>query len=522
MTTKSASLWKETLLPILLLLVAAIGLFDAFYLTKEHFSGVIPPCSISFFADCGSVLRSPYATPFGIPLALIGLIHYAIEFFVLLAALVTNKRIVIRTLFFLTAVGAVASMYFVFLQVAIIQALCLYCMLSALASFVLYFLVRMYFSAEYKLFGIDKLKNQYKYFFKPLLFALPPEFVHENALFMGNLSSKLPFVKSYLSFFFRHDVPSVKQTVSKMQFRHPVGLSAGYDYHADLPDVLPSIGFGFASLGTFSRYASEGNPSPRLGRLPKSQSLMVNKGFRNPGIEKLVKKLAGKEFEIPIGISIGVTNNPEIKTIEQAQEDLISAFKIAQTGNLKHSYYELNISCPNLRTKVSLYDPAPLKQILTAVTKLKLTKPLFIKMPIDRSDAEFKAMLKVIVSFPVTGVIIGNLQKNRKDPALDQTEVAQWKKGNFSGKPTFKRSNELIALTYKTYGKKLVIIGCGGVFSAEDAYIKIKNGASLVQLITGMIFQGPQLMAEISLGLAALLKKDGYKNIAAAVGTDIK
>jgi dihydroorotate dehydrogenase len=130
-------------------------------------------------------------------------------------------------------------------------------------------------------------------------------------------------------------------------------------------------------------------------------------------------------------------------------------------------------------------------------------------------------MLEVINKFTfIKGVIIGNLQKNRKDPSLDQDEVKKFKTGNFSGKPCKKRSNELIKLTFQKYKKRFVIIGCGGVFSVNDAYKKIKLGASLVQLITGMIYQGPQLIAQINLEFLNLLKKDGFKHVSEAVGVD--
>jgi len=127
-------------------------------------------------------------------------------------------------------------------------------------------------------------------------------------------------------------------------------------------------------------------------------------------------------------------------------------------------------------------------------------------------------MFEVIIKYPIAGVIFGNLQKNKLDLSLDQSEVSRFTKGNFSGKPTEKRSNELISFAYKAYGTKLIIVGCGGVFSAEDAYKKIKLGASLVQMITGMIFEGPQVISDINLGLAKLLKADGYKNISEAIG----
>ena len=148
-------------------------------------------------------------------------------------------------------------------------------------------------------------------------------------------------------------------------------------------------------------------------------------------------------------------------------------------------------------------------------------KPLFIKMPIVKTNKETMEMLDVIVKFPVAGVILGNLQGNRNDKSLNKEEVEKFSVGNFSGKPTEQRSNELIELAYRNYGKKLVIIGCGGIFNASDAYKKIKLGASLVQLITGLIFEGPQLAAQLNIDLAKLLKRDGFINISEAIGKDV-
>jgi dihydroorotate dehydrogenase len=142
-------------------------------------------------------------------------------------------------------------------------------------------------------------------------------------------------------------------------------------------------------------------------------------------------------------------------------------------------------------------------------------------MPISISDKEFLSLLDVISKYKsIKGIIIGNLLKDRKNKLLDKQEVGRFKEGSFSGKPCEARSNELIKLSYKKYGSKLIIIGCGGVFNGQDAYKKIKLGASLIQLITGMIYQGPQLISQINIELEELLEKDGYKNIREAIGSD--
>ena len=144
---------------------------------------------------------------------------------------------------------------------------------------------------------------------------------------------------------------------------------------------------------------------------------------------------------------------------------------------------------------------------------------MFVKMPICEPDQEFSAMLDVFAGFPfITGVIIGNLQRDRAHPSFVKEEVTCATKGNFSGKPCFVRSNELIRLAYRSHKDRFAIVGCGGVFSAEDAYEKIRSGASLVQMITGMIFEGPQVVGEINRGLTQLLKRDGYASVSEAVG----
>lgn len=512
---------KELLLSISLIILAFGGIFDSFYLTLKHYSKEIPPCSAGIFADCGTVLTSQYATFLGIPLSLLGMLHYSLLTALVLVAIMSGKRLVIRLAFLSSAIGFVFSLYLVFLQVVIIQALCQYCMVSALISFTLYFLIRIRFAEEYHNLMPKKIEMLYALFGKPAFFLFDPEWVHDNAMRFGELFGKVPFITSVFRFLFAYEHPFLKQKIDGVMFKNPVGLAAGYDYEAAFTQVLPSIGFGFETIGTMTNTPSEGNEKPRLGRLIKSKSLLVNKGFRNPGAKNIVKKLEGYSFEFPVGISVGVTNNPQITTFSEAIEDILTAYKTFEKSKVKNAYYELNISCPNLKTKVSFYDPKGLQQLLTAVGTLKIKKPVFIKMPIEKSNDDVKQMLKVIVKHSfVTGVIFGNLQKNRKDESIIPEEVEKMGKGNFSGKPTFKRSNELIRLAYREQGKKLVIIGCGGIFSADDAYAKIKLGASLVQLITGMIFVGPQLITQINRGLVERLERDGYKKLSDAIGVD--
>lgn len=358
----------------------------------------------------------------------------------------------------------------------------------------------------------------YKHLIKPIFFLFNPERVHNFTTSFGELIGRVGIFTKIISILFVKKSPKLKQKIAGITFEGPVGLAAGFDYEARVVNILPSVGFNFNTVGTITNIKYNGNPKPRLGRLPMSRSLMVNKGFKNQGAEWTSEKLKNRKFAAPLGISIGKTNIKEIDTQKAAIKDILSAFEIFESKSINNMYYELNISCPNLFGNVSFYPAKNLNDLLNAVDKMKLSKPVFIKMPISESNQSIRKMLDVIVKHNVKGVIFGNLQKDRSNPALYKEEI-KWLKGNFSGLPTQRRSDELISMAYKNYGKKLIIIGCGGIFSTEDAYRKIKLGASLVQLITGIIYEGPLLPAKINKELPKYLKKDGYKNLSEAIGS---
>jgi len=360
----------------------------------------------------------------------------------------------------------------------------------------------------------------YRNVLKPLFFRFDPELIHEMHMNAGETAGKYQFTRTLTSMFFNYQDVKLRQTLAGTAFSNPIGLAAGFDYEAKLTQILPNIGFGFGSVGTITHHAYAGNPKPRLGRLPKSRSILVNKGFKNLGAKTTANKLKKYSFAVPIGVSIGQTNSPEVNTQQKAIADILYAFQEFETQNVQNAYYELNISCPNLSSPVSFYSPKNLNHLLKEVDRLKLNKPLFIKMPIKLTNKETLALCETISKHSPKGIILGNLQTNRHHPAIDQTEAAKFSIGNFSGKPTFERSNELIAFSFKHFKKRLIIIGCGGVFNADDAFAKIAAGASLVQLITGMIFEGPQLIGQINLGLTNILTTKGLKNIHEAIGID--
>jgi len=245
--------------------------------------------------------------------------------------------------------------------------------------------------------------------------------------------------------------------------------------------------------------------------MPSSKALLVNKGLKNLGARATIAKLKGLEFKIPVGISIASTNRHFTDTKSQIL-DIVTCFKLFENSPVRHTYYELNISCPNTFGGEPFTTPERLTLLLTAIEKIKIKRPIFVKMPIDQSEKETLSLLKVIVDYKLEGIIIGNLTKDHANPHISAADKKMWSsnKGNVSGKPTFQRSNKLIALAKKHYGKKLIIVGTGGIFSPEDAIKKLELGADLVQLITGMIYEGPQLIGRINRRLAYPSASDVY------------
>lgn len=508
----------------LMILLSLLGIADATYLTYEHYQQVIPPCTVNrllpIASDCGKVLRSSYSIMFGVPLALFGIIQYSLLLIALILIVVYRKKIFTYWFVLQSMVGPVFSLYFMYIQIGILNSICIYCTWSAIISFLIFFLAAKIFKKERFGLRLLILSYSFKYLIKPIFFLMDPEFIHDMMVSRGELLGKT-FVKNYFDWKLNYKSSKLKQKIAGINFNSPVGLAAGFDYNANLTQILYSVGFGYQSVGTITNQAYEGNPRPRLGRLIKSKSLMVNKGFKNPGVSKIVEKLNPLKFRVPVGVSIGASNNESIENVKVAIDDIKKTFIEIEQNNIKNSYYELNISCPNLiNTKIDLYKSANLNLLLQSIKRLKLKKPIFVKMPIEESNQKFVQIVDELVkSKIIKGIIVGNLwHKNYKNAALIPSEVKKFKVGNFSGKPCEERSNELIKLAYKKYQNKLIIIGCGGIFSGKDAYKKIKLGASLVQLITGMIFQGPQLISQINLELEELMEKDGFKNISQAVG----
>jgi dihydroorotate dehydrogenase len=503
----------KTVISLFIVILSFLGIMDASYLTYEKVSGVIPPCTTGF--KCSTVLTSKWSSVGPIPLSAFGLLFYSIIFTVAIINFIEKEHVRIGGVTFhthdlllgLTIFGAGFSLYLIVLMGLILQAWCLYCLISALICASLFFLSAMLWkhmknmcSCRASAFWQSVFQLLYVHLAKRIFFLMDAEFVHHRMVRVGVALGGSQWGRMLSSRLFAYTSAKLKKKMDGITFPNPVGLSAGFDYNGDLMDIVPSVGFGFATIGTVTYRPYEGNKKPRLGRFPRSQALLVNKGFKSVGARGIIKKMEGRSFNIPIGISIGSTN-AIYESLEDQIQDVVSCFKLFEQSQVKFSYYELNISCPNTAGGQPFTTSIRLQKLLEALKTLKFKKPVYIKMPIDLEQRETLALLQTADAFSfIRGVVFGNLTKDKKNPDVDPQDRQEWKKkaGNLSGKPTWNRSNACISLTKKKFGNRFTIIGTGGIFSGEDAQTKLSLGADLVQLITGMIYQGPQVVGQIN------------------------
>lgn len=374
--------------------------------------------------------------------------------------------------------------------------------------------------------GRDALNTVfYKHVLKPIFFTMDPEVVHDRMTAVGKTLGKFALGRWLTRWSFFSNSASLHQNLGGMRFYSPIGLAAGFDKNAELVGVLPQLGFGFAELGSVTGEKCSGNPKPRLWRLKKSEALVVYYGLKNDGAEviaeRLKKSLAkvrktklGRRFIF--GLSVAKTNCQATVDRQAGISDYAKAYRLLRD---QADYITVNISCPNAFGGQPFTDAESLEALLKELDKLYIDgKPVLIKLSPDLTVDQIDQILEVAECHRVDGFICTNLTKNRDNAKIIDEVVPE--KGGISGKVVAGMSDDLIAYVYRKTGGKKIIVGVGGIFSAQDAYNKIRLGANLVQLITGMIFEGPALISRINLGLADLLKKDGFKHISEAVGVD--
>jgi dihydroorotate dehydrogenase len=312
----------------------------------------------------------------------------------------------------------------------------------------------------------------------------------------------------------RLDPPSLAQTLFGMGFPNPVGLAAGFDKDGEVYRQTLKLGFGFVELGSVTPQPQPGNPRPRLFRLTADRAVINRMGFNNHGIAAMAERLKSRNTAQGIvGINLGKN-----KDQTDAAADYAAGTRLL--GPLA-DYLVINVSSPNtpglraLQSRDAL--AALIEAVLAARAGLLRRPPLLLKIAPDLTDADRQDIAEVAIAAGLDGLIISNTTIARPtglDPRFAQEA------GGLSGKPLFGPSTEVLRDIYRRTGGKLPIIGVGGIAGADDAYAKIRAGASLVQLYTALVFEGPSLVRRIKEGLAALLARDGFASVAEAVGAD--
>jgi len=362
----------------------------------------------------------------------------------------------------------------------------------------------------------------YRRVLKPILFQFSPDTVHDFFTVVGETAGKFAFSRWLLGVFYNYkskETPlsartcaetrrhlaarshlgaDISKRVDGITYRTPVMLSAGFDPDGRLTQILPSLSFGGEEIGSVTAHLTEGNPRPHFTRLIRNKSIVVYKGLRNEGVDALINKLShtSRIPDFVLGVSIARTNTAAASvSVEAGISDYVESFKKLNEAGIG-DYYAINISCPNAHLGEAFTDPTLLSQLLPRLRAVPCKKPVYIKMPINISWELFSELADIADANDVQGLIIGNVNKNYDE--LEHPEDAPKEfRGGLSGAPTFARSNLLISQTRARYGDRFTIIGVGGILTADDAMEKFAAGADLVELVTGMIFNGPGLIKEI-------------------------
>ena len=342
----------------------------------------------------------------------------------------------------------------------------------------------------------------YQYLIKPVLFLFSPEKAHYLSVFLFKLFLRLPFFKSITRKLFVIEDASLRITKKGLNFPNKVGLAAGFDKNGIYFNSFQHFGFGFLEIGTVTPLAQPGNPKPRLFRLPKDAALINRMGFNNDGVDAMVERLKRRPIDLVIGGNIGKNKNT---TEENAVEDYLTCFR--KLYNYV-DYFAINVSSPNTPGLRSFQDKEPLTRLLNAIKKegatFSVTRPILLKIAPDLSSEAILDIVEVIKATGIDGVIATNTTISREDLQTPKSEVDAMGAGGLSGKPLAEKSTEIIRQLRSLLGKSYLIMGVGGIHTAEDAKKKLDAGADLVQLYTGFIYEGPSLVKKIN---KSLLKK---------------
>ena len=361
----------------------------------------------------------------------------------------------------------------------------------------------------------------YKKLIRPLLFLGDPEKTHEQTLAL--LSRITPFEPLLEQMFSVRDT-RLQVRLGPLLFPNPVGLAGGFDKNGIAVRTVAALGFGFMEIGAVTALAQPGNPKPRLYRLPEDQALINRLGFNNEGAATIAARLKalrenGNPLKIPLGINLGRSKIVETK---DAVADFLSAFdQLYPYGD----FFTLNVSSPNTPQLRDLQEKNLLQGLLQAIQEKNRElagrfahkpKPVWVKIAPDMEFSQVDDIIGVALREKISGIIATNATAYLRETLTSGSKEP----GGLSGKPLRALATSFVRHLYRAVGVNLPIIGVGGIFSAEDAYEKIKAGASAVQIYTGFVYEGPAAVKRINQGLIRLMERDGCKSITEAVGSE--
>ena len=361
---------------------------------------------------------------------------------------------------------------------------------------------------------------------RPLIFLMDPEDAHYSMKRIGIVLGSNPVTKAFTSLLYDYGHKSLRTNVDGVEYRNPIGLSAGFDKDGELTKIYPNLGFGLAELGSITGEICPGNPGKRLFRMIKSKAIVVWYGLNNMGAEKLSKNLANQNFgRLRVGINAALTNQTSNFDLQAAVKDYCKTMTLFKDIG---DYYTINISCPNTQEGEPFVHRENLDVLLKMVNeKIRpiTKKPIYVKLAADMNIPEIDTIVDACIDHKMDGLVCTNLAKPEFNSEHRPEEYPTTKgllpkgKGAMSGLPLQRISTDVIRHVYRKTQGKMTIIGVGGIFSAKDAYEKITSGANLCHMITTMIFDGPQNISEINRGLVKLIKADGFKSVEEAVGS---
>lgn len=335
----------------------------------------------------------------------------------------------------------------------------------------------------------------YKSLIRPILFKFDPEKVHHFTFSVLKKLDKIPLLMRLLAPKPIKD-KRLERELFGLKFSNPVGLAAGFDKNAVLYNELADLGFGFVEIGTVTPKAQEGNPKKRLFRLIEDQAIINRMGFNNNGLEAAIEQLKKNKKKLIIGGNIG-------KNTSTAPDDYTQDYVTCFKGLHPYvDYFTLNISCPNVCSHEKLEDVEYLRELISEIQKINNAqakpKPILLKIAPDVDKNQLDELIKLIIETKIDGVIASNTSVSREGLKTSKERLNEIGNGGLSGKPLKDKSTKVIKYIAEKSQKAFPIIGVGGIHSAEDALEKLDAGADLIQIYTGFIYEGPELINNIN------------------------